>query len=143
MDKIDTPEKLSRKRTKQLSQLQISAIRRQNSDAGKKVLSKRYGIRDDSNPLFKLHLDLHRFAALKIIHNLLHKVCSFDSSLPVECLHTVLLGPIKYLLNDLMNRLSVEEKRLVKCRIDSFNYSGFDDIISGKSIIKYVLSHNT
>ena len=52
-------------------------------------------------------------------------------STPVEVLHTVLLGPYKYLLKALMKRLSGEEKSQLLARVASFNYSGIDSKITG------------
>ena len=53
--------------------------------------------------------------------HLLH-VCR---STPVEVLHTMLLGPYKYLLGKTMKILSPLQKKEVLARISSFNYSGF------------------
>ena len=47
-------------------------------------------------------------------------------STPVETLHTVLLGPYKYLLHSLMGRLSTKEKEEVAARLVTFNFSGFE-----------------
>ena len=54
--------------------------------------------------------------------------------MPVECLHTILLGPVKYLLEDLINRLSAREKEILRCRINSCNFSGIDEKVNGRSI---------
>ena len=52
-------------------------------------------------------------------------------STPLEVLHTVLLGPYKYLLKALMKRLSGEEKKQLLARLGSFNYSGMESRITG------------
>ena len=54
----------------------------------------------------------------------------------MECLHTVLLGPVKYLLKQFMARLTVQQKREVMVRVQQFNYSGFDVRLYG-NIIKH------
>ena len=54
--------------------------------------------------------------------------------MPVECLHTILLGPVKYFLDKLLNRLNEDEKEVVRCKIDSFCFSGIDENINGRSI---------
>ena len=46
------------------------------------------------------------------------------------------LGPVKYLLVELMNKLSSNEKSEIEARIDSFNFSGFDERINGASICR-------
>lgn len=58
-------------------------------------------------------------------------------STPVECLHTILLGPVKYLLQELMSRLTPREKDIIVAKMNSFNYSGMDNSINGNSICRY------
>ena len=48
-------------------------------------------------------------------------------STPVECLHTILLGPYKYLTGQLMERLSPVEKKEIRSRIEAFDFSGIDN----------------
>jgi len=57
----------------------------------------------------------------------------------VETLHTLLLGPYKYLLKDVMSHLSRDEKSEVLARMSSFNYSG----ISGKVLGNVVYHHKS
>ena len=52
-------------------------------------------------------------------------------STPLEVLHTVHLGPYKYLLKDVMKRLSREEKGQLLARLASFIYSGMESKITG------------
>lgn len=56
----------------------------------------------------------------------------------MESLHTILLGPVKYFLNNLMDRLTSDEKDVVEAKIDSIKYSGIDGRINGKSICRCV-----
>ena len=63
----------------------------------------------------------------------------YHRSTPVECLHTILLGPFKYLFGELMERLTPDQKRKVAARINSFPTSGFTTKLSG-SITKYYKS---
>lgn len=51
-------------------------------------------------------------------------------STPVEVLHTVLLGPYKYLTGKVMAKLSAAQKCEVLARIASVNYSGIEERIS-------------
>ena len=55
--------------------------------------------------------------------------CMFRS-LPVEVLHTVLLGPYKYLLGKTMQSLRPPQKKEILAWIASFNYSGFTGCMS-------------
>ena len=65
-----------------------------------------------------------------LYYNFVHR------SLPVEALHTLLLGPVKYLLQELVERLTPAEKASIECRIDSFDLSGINGRISGSAICK-------
>ena len=44
---------------------------------------------------------------------------------PIECLHTILLGPYKYLLRDFWSKLGAGNKREIEAIIATFPYSGF------------------
>lgn len=44
----------------------------------------------------------------------------------MDVLHTILLGPYKYLLRSLMCRLSTAQKAEIEARISAFNFSGLD-----------------
>lgn len=46
-------------------------------------------------------------------------------STPVEVLHTLLLGPYKYLLGKTMQSLNPSQKREILALVAAFNYSGF------------------
>ena len=46
-------------------------------------------------------------------------------STPVETLHTILLGPYKYLLKSTIPKLSTRQKEEVLARIRAFHFSGF------------------
>ena len=45
-------------------------------------------------------------------------------STPVEVLHSILLGPYKYLLKTLISRLSADQKCQILAKMQAFNYSG-------------------
>lgn len=57
-------------------------------------------------------------------------------STPVETLHTILLGPYKYLLKSTIPKLSARQKEEVLARIRSFNYSGFHVRLIG-NVVRY------
>ena len=45
----------------------------------------------------------------------------------VEVLHTILLGPYKYLTRKLISRLSPKQKEQVQAYVCAFNFSGFNE----------------
>ena len=114
----------------------MSVIRHQSTTKSKQYSSTMYGIRECYNPLFKLNFDLNRFeslTAVAIITSCTHTLCR---STPIECLHTILLGPVKYLLALLMDRLGPAQKDEIEARINSLHFSGFDGKLHGKSICR-------
>ncbi len=58
------------------------------------------------------------------------------SSVPVETLHTVLLGPYKYLLKSVMPTLTSLQKQQLLAKMSTFNYSGFKGKVLG-NIVSY------
>ena len=71
------------------------------------------------------------------LHNLsMYHSCSFIRSTPIETLHTVLLGPYKYLLKQTLSLLSPRQKEELLARIRVFNYSGFRVRLVG-NVVRY------
>ncbi len=62
-------------------------------------------------------------------------VCS-NRCTPVESLHTILLGPYKYLLKSTVPTFSNTQKEEVLARMRAFNYSGFRVKVHG-NVIRY------
>ena len=54
----------------------------------------------------------------------------------MESLHSILLGPYKYLLKTTIPKLSAQQKEEVLARVRDFNYSGFDCKLLG-NVIRY------
>ena len=52
----------------------------------------------------------------------------------METLHTILLGPYKYLLKKVMPTLNARQKKEVLARKAAFNYSGFDGKVLGNVV---------
>lgn len=52
----------------------------------------------------------------------------------METLHTILLGPYKYLLKVTIPRLTGQEKQEVLAKMNAFNYSGFDVKVFGNVV---------
>eukprot|EP00731_Ephydatia_muelleri_P012741 Em0007g51a len=99
---------------------QIARIQSARTQKEMKQLQKEFGVSTKPNPLLELFIDLHR--------------CT-----PVEVLHTLLLGPYKYLFRDSMGRLTTVQRKEIQARISSFSFSGFDMKLS-RNIAKYFKS---
>ena len=63
--------------------------------------------------------------------NILHR------STPVETLHTILLGPYKYLLKVTIPTLNATQKQEILARMTAFNYSGFDGRVLGNVVHRH------
>ena len=59
----------------------------------------------------------------------------------METLHTILLGPYKYLLKTLIPRLTSIQKKQVLARMSTFNYSGFKGKVIGNLIHYLTISY--
>ena len=116
----------------------IQDIKSQKSERSRSNCRAKHGISDVPNPFLDLPLDLHKYAFFIVT---LLVLCGFIlcRSTPVELLHTLLLGPYKYLLRCLMKRLSAKEKEEIRSIVSSFNFSGFKVKLSPK-ISKYFRS---
>ena len=98
------------------------------TDKERTTLGTRYGLRFTTNPLLDLDIDLHRYILYRGYFN--HAVETITllvscRSTPFEALHTVLLGPYKYLLRQLMLRLTSKQRSEVQAVVSAFNFSGF------------------
>ncbi|THH17637.1 hypothetical protein EW146_g3214 [Bondarzewia mesenterica] len=57
---------------------------------------------------------------------------------PVEILHVILLGFVKYLWRDAISRLNADQKSLLVTRLNSFNVSGLQiSKLSGQTLVQY------
>lgn len=52
----------------------------------------------------------------------------------METLHTILLGPLKYLLKEVIGTLTPVQKKEVLAKMSAFHYSGFDGKVLGNII---------
>ena len=55
----------------------------------------------------------------------------------METLHTILLGPYKYLLKVTIPTLTNRQKQEVLARVRAFNYSGFDVRMFGNVVLHH------
>ena len=104
-------------------------IQLQPTEAGKAAMSKEFGLRDVPN--FLLHIPAASSSMLFSSHSSIHIYCIFNRSIPVEVLHTILLGLCKYFLKEVMPRLSKAQKKELLARIRAFKLSGFQDKVHG------------
>ena len=98
----------------------------------------KYGLRDCYNPFFDLHLDLHRLFFIVLITCACYMHIHIHRCLPVECLHTILLGPTKYVLSNLLERLTSQEKADLEARINGFDFSGIDGRLNSGALCRQV-----
>ena len=124
-DKTENPDELSELRTMSLALQQIAEIEALRTEQEKIEMRKLYGVRETLNPLFSIHADLYRYAKnvyyiTIFMLNFLHPRC-----LPIEVLHTLLLGICKYILKHVMSGLSARQKAEILARVKSFDTSGF------------------
>ncbi|KAL5488742.1 hypothetical protein EMCRGX_G017729 [Ephydatia muelleri] len=112
VDQRDTPHLIGEERTRSKTLQCIEMIQLQPTEAGKAAMSKEFGLRDVPNFLLHIPADLFK-------------------SIPVEVLHTILLGLCKYFLKEVMPRLSKAQKKELLARIRAFNLSGFQDKVHG------------
>lgn len=68
------------------------------------------------------------------IHNNNIAIYNNNRSTPVESLHSILLGPYKYLLKITIPTLSSRQKDEILSRIRAFNFSGFSVKLHGNVI---------
>lgn len=52
----------------------------------------------------------------------------------METLHTILLGPYKYLLKTTISTLSAQQKQEIVAQMTAFNHSGFDGKVLGNIV---------
>lgn len=106
-------------RTTQLTRSHIEIIKNQKTESAKRLKRTEYGIKEKDNSLFKL------------------KSVDFFRSMPVECLHTVLLGACKYMLRSFMNQASNSTKKEILAIISSFPQCGFSTRLTGNICYYY------
>ena len=87
-------------------------MQKQPTEQLKAEIRTQYGLRHVHNPLLTLSVDLYQ-------------------SIPVETLHTILLGPLKYLLERQMTLLSLAQKQEILARIQAFDQSGMPFKLKG------------
>ena len=76
---------------------------------------------------------LYWYRKLKLLP--MHVKCTcICRSTPVETVHTILLGPFKYLLKEVMATLSTVQKKEVLARMAAFHWSGFDGKVIGNVV---------
>ena len=81
-------------------------------------------------------LTLHKATCI-LLHASEINVVLFFRQTPIEVLHTILLGLEKYLLNQTMKSLNADGKKKLKAKIESFDFSAFEQKVPGNMARTY------
>eukprot|EP00731_Ephydatia_muelleri_P000135 Em0001g135a len=114
----ENPDTVCAPRTKAVALQQIAQISTLLTEALKVEMRKRFGLQEDYNPLLYIPADLYL-------------------SIPVEVLHTLLLGSCKHFLKEVMPNVSAVQKREIQARVRAFNTSGFSTKLHGSVCYYY------
>ncbi|KAL5506048.1 hypothetical protein EMCRGX_G007614 [Ephydatia muelleri] len=99
------PDVVCERRTRSSALQQIAEILAQPTERDKVEKRKEFGLNEHENPLLHIPVDMFQ-------------------STPVEVLHTMGLGAIKYLLEELMPKMNARQKKEILARLRAFNTSG-------------------
>eukprot|EP00731_Ephydatia_muelleri_P014018 Em0007g1328a len=102
----ENPDTVCAPRTKAVALQQIAQISALLTEALKVEMRKRFGLWEDYNPLLYIPADL-------------------NLSIPVEVLHTLLLGSCKHFLKEVMPNMSAAQKREIQARVFKIAYCDF------------------
>eukprot|EP00731_Ephydatia_muelleri_P035783 Em0160g4a len=108
--RTENPDIVCALRSKEEALQQMAVIKSQRTEQEKIEMRKSFGLREDENPLLHVSIpaDLYQY------------VC-----IPVEILHTKLLGTCKHILQNIMPEFSPKIRKEILARIKAFNTSGF------------------
>ena len=84
---------------------------------------------------------IHCNHGLHLYHHTVVLPIIYYRSTPIECLHTLLLGPFKYMTEQLMTRLTASQKREVKAKLRGFDFSPFPCSLSPGVCNHYLSFH--
>eukprot|EP00731_Ephydatia_muelleri_P004710 Em0002g886a len=110
------PDVVCERRTRSSALQQIAEILAQPTERDKVEKRKEFGLNEHENPLLHIPVDMFQ-------------------STPVEVLHTMGLGAIKYLLEELMPKMNARQKKEILARLRAFNTSGMQRYASSASFI--------
>ena len=85
--------------------IEICEINKRSTEKQKAEMHKQYGQQERQNPLLSIPIDLNQ-------------------SIPVETLHTVLLGQYKYLLKELMVYQTSYQKQQIQDQVNAYDQKG-------------------
>ncbi|KAG8919405.1 hypothetical protein FRC02_001686 [Tulasnella sp. 418] len=160
VDRIERFMKIGTLRTKKETEKTLSTIFDLATQVGTKTaiknLKTEQGIKDTYqdfflDQLFSSHKGTSGQRAEQLLHSAIDKLPINISSpiwrikgldphrdTPVEVLHVVLLGVVKYFWRDLINRLKDETKNLLISRLSSLDVSGLGiSPIAGNTLVRY------
>ena len=124
-------------RTKTATVAQIQRIQSLPTKRERKQMQTQLGTSCKPNPMLELAVDAHQYVVC--IYKCIFINFNICRSTPVEALHTLVLGPYKYMLRSLMARFSPHQRKEVLAHIASFPLSGFELRLS-RDISKYYKS---
>ena len=130
----DTPSIIGQLRCKRDAEQCFKNIKDKATNKEKNEERKKYGLKEHHNPLFRLSVDLFRYANFNR-----YKLCipTITRATPVEVLHTVLLGTVKYMVRNFMDKRSSDEKKGILARVSAFPYRGFSVHVNGNICYHY------
>ena len=98
----------------------------------KQDLRKQHGITDAENALLHLPMNLHRHAY--------HSVFISARGTPLEVLHTLLLGPYKYLLWATMAKLSKKKNNALSCLLFCLHFHHLASPVESQETLQSISS---
>ncbi|EFP93552.2 uncharacterized protein PGTG_19548 [Puccinia graminis f. sp. tritici CRL 75-36-700-3] len=109
----------------------------------KDALNTRVILQSKSDPGFKERIGLLHSTSPDRLYNSFLRLEGFDGvkDTPVEVLHFVLLGIVKYLARDFVSDLSEEQKNEMISRLESFDTSSLNiDSLKPRYLVRHILS---
>ena len=132
--RTENPDIVCALRSKEEALQQMAVIKLQCTEQEKIEMRKSFGLREDENPLLYMYPSLLTSTSMckefsGDYTNNFNK--SINRCIPVEMLHTQLLGTCKHILKIIMPEFSPKIRKEILARIKAFNTSGFSTKLYG------------
>ncbi|KAL5500020.1 hypothetical protein EMCRGX_G011511 [Ephydatia muelleri] len=114
--RTENPDIVCALRSKEEALQQMAVIKSQRTEQEKIEMRKSFGLREDENPLLHVSIPADLYQCI-----------------PVEILHTKLLGTCKHILQNIMPEFSPKIRKEILARIKAFNTSGFSTKLYGNA----------
>lgn len=112
--RTENPDIVCALRSKEEALQQMAMIKSQRTEQEKVEMRKSFGLREDENPLLHVSIPADLYMCI-----------------PLEVLHTLLLGTCKHILKIMMPEFSPKIRKEILARIKAFNTSGFSTKMYG------------